>query len=59
MKPSQFFGLLILEILVVVALAQVSLVQDLITSSGYSPSEVYGGILSIALIFDAGMAVRS
>jgi len=52
-KVFEFFVLLIVEICALVALSQVSLVTDLVTASGYSPDEVWAGIASVTLVFDA------
>lgn len=51
MKPLRYFILIFITVLALVALDQVPLVQDLITASGYSPSEVIGGVIAILVIF--------
>lgn len=53
MKPLEFFGLLLITTLAMIGLSQIPLIQDLITASGFSSSEVWSGIGTILLIFYA------
>jgi Na+/alanine symporter len=51
LKPLRYFILIFITVLALVALDQIPLVQDLITASGYSSSEVIGGTIGVLVIF--------
>ena len=51
MKPKGFFTLLILTEVAIAALAQVPLLQTIITNSGYDSAQVWAGIGLVLLIF--------
>ena len=52
MRPKQFFALLVLTELTIVALAQIPLLQTVITNSGYDQAQVWGGIgLTMLVIY--------
>lgn len=57
MKPLTWFFALLIPIIMLVAMDQIQLVQDLITNSGYSSTEVMLGIGSIYTVFMFGLAV--
>ena len=51
MRPKEFFTLLILTELAILALAQVPLLQTIITQSGFDQAQVWAGIGLVLLIF--------
>ena len=51
MKPLMFFTLCVVTVVALAGMSQVPLVSDLVTASGYSATEVFGGIASILLFF--------
>jgi hypothetical protein len=59
MTPFRYFALVMITLLAIVALAQIPLVQDLITASGYAPGEVWSGFAGILLVFYTLLAVGS
>ena len=46
-----FFTLCVVTVVALAGMSQVPLVSDLVTASGYSATEVFGGIASILLFF--------
>lgn len=57
MKPVEWFTLLAVTVVALVALDQIPLVQDLITASGFSSTEVFAGIAGILLVFYTFLAI--
>ena len=51
MRPKEFFAMLILSELAILALAQVPLLQTIITNSGFDQAQVWAGIGLVLLIF--------
>ena len=51
MKPKEYFTMLILTELAIVALSQIPLLQTIITQSGYDQAQVWAGIGLVLLIF--------
>ena len=51
MSPYVWFVMLVVVVMALVALDQIQLVQDLVTASGYSSSEVFAGLGGIFLVF--------
>lgn len=50
MKPFEFFMLISVTIIALVALEQIPLLQTIITLNGYDPVQVWSGIGSIMLV---------
>jgi hypothetical protein len=57
MRPYTFFAMVVVTIAALVAMFQVALVQDVISSTGYSTSEVFSGLVAILVIFYAVILV--
>ena len=51
MTPVAFFMLMVMTMIALVGLSQIPLVADVVTSTGYSPTEVWSGIAGVLVIF--------
>jgi hypothetical protein len=57
MKPFTWVTLVIITIIGLTGMSQIPLVQDLVTASGYSNTEVFAGMGSILTFFLVALAI--
>ena len=51
MTPVAFFMLMVMTMIALVGISQIPLVADVVTSTGYSPTEIWSGIAGVLVIF--------